>query len=265
MRFASALLLGLVASTEAQHLELLRSASYHHEIRQAGQQKEPFLVAYLNESTEEYSSLEAMLETAANDFHCLSRTGVMLSGTEARATFIVTDEQLTLPAFALFRENKKVATFDGNWSVPALRSWVYRATAGITLVDDKAELKEVAGSVPKMVAAYVPELCSKASEQVHKALLALAEKRGGFAPAAMTTSADLAGAHEMKTYAAPGAVMIMSGAEGAASHFPADKMKFTEDELEGWLAGLLSGVSTGRRRHKLRDPFGEGIAHADEL
>jgi hypothetical protein len=69
----------------------------------------------------------------------------------------------------------------------------------------------------------------------------------------------------MKTYAAPGAVMIMSGAEGAASHFPADKMKFTEDELEGWLAGLLSGVSTGRRRHKLRDPFGEGIAHADEL
>ena len=126
----------------------IKSVNYHGVLAAAGRQ--PVLMAYLDDSLENYEEVRATYNRAAATFGCLApdRSYMMASGKDVRARFIVGEDDVAMPSLSIFRRKRQV-TFTGNWTEAELRVWVYKELAGVTFVEEDAEYDAFVKSAEK--------------------------------------------------------------------------------------------------------------------
>ena len=139
----------------------VKSVQYPNVFAEAG--RHPLLMAYLDESAEDYATVQKTFDLAAAEFKCLLKGGTfaMDGSTDVRARFIVGDR--ALPSATIFRRKREM-TYDGNWTQLGLRNWVYQELTGLSFVnDDHGYDKFVRSASKTVVRDSSPEPCGHAA------------------------------------------------------------------------------------------------------
>lgn len=256
----------------------IKSVNYHGILAEAGRQ--PVLMAYLDDSLENYEEVRDTYNRAVATFGCLApdRNYMMASGKEVRARFIVSEDDITMPSLSIFRRKRQV-TFAGNWTEAELRVWVYKELTGLEFVEEDAEydafvktadkttvracLATVAWSVRfatdphthnaacalRRQVAFVEQFCDAKSAEFTKVLAEHRENVKTNIPAGISRNHELAKILGMET--ATGLVVVAGRGKGPRTLFPENTMQWRADELHAWMMGVFGTKAKFRNTDEL--------------
>ena len=237
---------------------LLKSVQYHNVLKLAG--RDPVVMAYLDNSEEDYDTYLKTFDRAAASFKCLPKGGAHLlpAGTDVRARFIVAEDEIAMPNASIFRGAKKVM-FDGTWTEAGLRTWVYKQLAGITIIGDdpgydaftKTAAKTVVrrsahkGTPPSSLqahggewqVAFVDSYCSPPGAEFTKMIIEHRDRTKTQIPAAISANQELAKLLGMPS--GTGLIVVEEHGKGVRTYFPESKLDWTAKDMQQWMLNIL--------------------------
>jgi len=226
----------------------IKSVNYHGILAEAGRQ--PVLMAYLDDSLENYEEVRDTYNRAVATFGCLApdRNYMMASGKEVRARFIVSEDDITMPSLSIFRRKRQV-TFAGNWTEAELRVWVYKELTGLEFVEEDAEYDAFVKTADKTTVAFVEQFCDAKSAEFTKVLAEHRENVKTNIPAGISRNHELAKILGMET--ATGLVVVAGRGKGPRTLFPENTMQWRADELHAWMMGVFGTKAKFRNTDEL--------------
>ena len=257
------------AFASSTHYNELSAQQYHETIRRAFEDKrDGVIVAFVNETADDYEAVTSAFNTAASTFDCLYAGGVHMmecgegEENDGMARFIAqsfaVDNKLTsdvdadsgieIPFVSYFRRTRAKSWHAGNWTTTQIRDWAL-SVKNIRLIEHSKDWAMMRRT-PFAIGVFPSGLCSEESKPFRKAVIGTRAERAKMRepPLELAVITDELLAKQLvgSTEAGPG--LYVAHTDGSRVRYP-DESTMPLEQIKSWLLDMTG--SGGRTKDEV--------------